>query len=161
MAICSHWPWASDRKSVLLDFSVCTLCLFYEMYFTFSSPIIPVFFSHTCLHWANLTLDVMWIHSGAKARLLMHSVWLSALWKEKSSIPEETRRKVNGKRIFNILNIPSFFISSEFLSMKFVSIWLSGQGFQSTRYLSDGYYFVVIHCEVWQHLLQCSCCLWQ
>ena len=120
MAIYSHRPWARDRKHVPGEASVCTsarpvrhITLFFPPYlFQFS-------YSHTCLHWAGLTPDVIWIY-------LASSLQLSAAWDgmfcSASSLKlfdwgqKELWDKANRKGIFNALAFPSILLFPPHLS---------------------------------------------
>lgn len=124
MAIYSLRPWASDWKSVLCDSSVCTSVL-WDMF-----PLFWFSFPSVCFYWVSLPLDVMWMHSIAETRLLMHSGFvLSCLrWDVVSLFVSDSSTGARGdsvinrirKRIFNILTFPPFLF---FLPMKiFLSV---------------------------------------
>lgn len=113
------------------------ICTSSEPHFSSLSPFLAQFsFPRTCRQRANLTLDVIWMYSGAEAQLLMHSSWLSAVWDEMvcSSPPlkclmtgarGDSEIKQIGKGYLMSLSPLSFciFTSSQLISIKiFLSV---------------------------------------
>lgn len=160
MIIYSHQPWASDRKSVLCDSSACTsVCLVRRI-----SPLFQI--SFTCLRWANLWCEYTWSWTDnafwlALSCLRRDAVFLfSELFDDRD--PRRCRDKANRKIIFNFLAFPSFFYHHIIWADKYEYVFICliiRAGVRSMCLFSDGNHFLVIHCEVWQHLLRRSCCL--
>lgn len=117
----------NGRKYVLCYSSICTSVCSMRL-FPLSFPLWPRVLSRTCLHWANLTLDVMWIHT---ARLVMRS---GLHWKETfGSYPSSSFLKclVTGSKIKQIRSFSHFSFSpptwSELIRMEIcLAAWLSG-----------------------------------
>lgn len=129
----------------------------WDIYFA-TSPFLPSYLSY----WVNLALDVVWIHSWLSDFLLV-SLCSSSLNSLMTVAPRRHWDKADRKIILNLVVFPCFFLNLHIFwcdNCECIFIWIITRAEDhSMCELSEGNYFFLTHCEVWQHLW-CSCCLW-